>query len=347
MMRWSHSVAVALSTAAVFSVAPGFSLRAGDDRPRVICHKGECAEAPENTLPAFQLVIDRGLPAFECDIRVSKDGGLFCYHDNDMSRFGGSPDRTIENSTSAELEAYDAGAYVGDRWKGTKMPQLKDILALARDGLVIQVELKMDAAGVPLVKAEFARHPEATPGRVMFATGDLDTIAALKREMPDYKVYWIHGTYWAQEEHVVWPTTWELFQDLKKADVKPDGVALAGQPIMDYKYWGDFKRAGYEVCIWTIDDPKEVKRYLDDGVDWVTTNYGKLCSDYVLGERAKEKEEGLLKQSDESAELRLDSGVWSASRSDWAAADSRLFTRVETTACPIDSSHIGFLLFLR
>ena len=51
--------------------------------------------------------------------------------------------------------------------------------------------------------------------------------------------------------------------------------------------------------------------------------------------------------SDESAVLRLDSGVWNGDRSDEAAADSRLFTWAETTACPIDSTRIGFLLFLK
>lgn len=53
------------------------------------------------------------------------------------------------------------------------------------------------------------------------------------------------------------------------------------------------------------------------------------------------------KWSDESAELRLDSGVWSEDRSDAAAVDSRLFTWVETSVCPMDSTHVGFLLFLK
>lgn len=283
-----------LATLALLSIAastpgaqPDASAASADDRPRIICHKGESSEAPENTLPAFQLAIDRGMPCFECDIRVSKDGGLFCYHDNDMTRFGGSADRSIENSTSEELLQYDAGAYRGEEWKGLRMPQLGDILDLARDGLLIMVELKMDAAGVPLVAAEVASHSNVNPDRVMFSNGDGAVISAVRRDLPGYKIYWIHGTHWGVEQHVVWPTTWELFQKLNACPEKPDGVFLAGQPIMDRSYWGEFKRAGYEVGIWTIDDPAEVKRYLDDGVDWVCTNYGSRCRDYILAERAK------------------------------------------------------------
>jgi glycerophosphoryl diester phosphodiesterase len=167
------------------------------------------------------------------------------------------------------------------------MPQLADILDLARDGLLIMVELKMDAAGVPLVAAEVAKHPNVNPDRVMFSNGNGAVIAAVRRDLPGYRIYWIHGTHWGVPEHVVWPTTWELFQKLNACPEKPDGVFIAGQPIMDRGYWGEFKRAGYEVGIWTIDDPAEVKRYLDDGVDWVCTNYGSRCRDYILAERAK------------------------------------------------------------
>ena len=285
---WLAAIAAA-SLAVTTNGAPVSGVPA-DDCPRIICHKGECSEAPENTLPSFQLAIDRGMPSFECDIRVSKDGGLFCYHDNDMTRFGGGADRSIENSTSAELLEYDAGAYRGEEWKGLRMPQLGDILDLAREGLLIMVELKMSADGVPLVAAEMAKHPNVTPERVLFSSGYGETLDAVKRLLPEYKTYWIHGTHWGVEEHVVWPTTWELFQKLKVLSSKPDGVFLAGQPIMDRGYWGDFKRAGYEVGIWTIDDPAEVKRYLDDGVDWVCTNYGSRCRDYILAERAKAAE---------------------------------------------------------
>ena len=42
----------------------------------LIAHRGESKDAPENTLPAYKLAVERGF-GFECDLYLSKDGRLF------------------------------------------------------------------------------------------------------------------------------------------------------------------------------------------------------------------------------------------------------------------------------
>ena len=54
----------------------------------LISHRGESVDAPENTLPACKSAVDRGF-GFECDVYLSKDGRVFTFHDNTLTRTTG------------------------------------------------------------------------------------------------------------------------------------------------------------------------------------------------------------------------------------------------------------------
>ena len=51
----------------------------------LISHRGESVDAPENTLPAYKTAVERGF-GFECDVYLSKDGRVFTFHDNTLTR---------------------------------------------------------------------------------------------------------------------------------------------------------------------------------------------------------------------------------------------------------------------
>jgi glycerophosphoryl diester phosphodiesterase len=44
--------------------------------PEIVAHRGESADAPENTMAAFHLAWERKIPAIELDVHLSKDGKL-------------------------------------------------------------------------------------------------------------------------------------------------------------------------------------------------------------------------------------------------------------------------------
>ena len=46
--------------------------------PIVIAHRGASIEAPENTIPAFELALQDGADGWETDLRTSKDGVIVC-----------------------------------------------------------------------------------------------------------------------------------------------------------------------------------------------------------------------------------------------------------------------------
>ena len=48
-----------------------------------ISHRGESFDAPENTVEAFQLALDRKTSGSECDIHLTADKKLVTCHDSD------------------------------------------------------------------------------------------------------------------------------------------------------------------------------------------------------------------------------------------------------------------------
>lgn len=54
-----------------------------DERKPVefVGHRGESADAPENTLAAFNLAWSRGVKAIELDVHLTRDGVLVVTHD--------------------------------------------------------------------------------------------------------------------------------------------------------------------------------------------------------------------------------------------------------------------------
>jgi glycerophosphoryl diester phosphodiesterase len=79
------------------------------DARLVIAHRGASADAPENTLPAFEAAIQRGADAFELDVRLTADGAPVVIHDDTLDR---TTNRSglVRAHTLAELRSVDAGA---------------------------------------------------------------------------------------------------------------------------------------------------------------------------------------------------------------------------------------------
>ncbi|HEY7614826.1 MAG TPA: glycerophosphodiester phosphodiesterase family protein, partial [Gemmatimonadales bacterium] len=75
----------------------------------VIAHRGASAEAPENTLPAFEAATKGGADAFELDVRLTADGAPVVIHDATLDR---TTDRMgpVRGLTLAELRSVDAGS---------------------------------------------------------------------------------------------------------------------------------------------------------------------------------------------------------------------------------------------
>lgn len=90
-------------------------------KPIVIAHRGGAAEAPENSIAAFERAIRLGYPGVEFDVRMSKDGVPFVVHD-----------AAVREGRIAELPAA----------RITSVPTLDAVLSLPWGTMTLMVEVK-------------------------------------------------------------------------------------------------------------------------------------------------------------------------------------------------------------
>jgi glycerophosphoryl diester phosphodiesterase len=70
----------------------------------IYAHRGASADFPEMSRAAYLAAVEQGADGFECDLRLTKDRLLVCWHDDDLSRMAGSP-LVVADSTLAQLRA--------------------------------------------------------------------------------------------------------------------------------------------------------------------------------------------------------------------------------------------------
>ncbi len=109
---------------------------------RIIGHRGAAKVWPENTLAGFEKTLKLPIDGIEFDVHRTADGELVIVHDGRIDRTTNGSGLVCE-MTLAEIRA----AGIRDA-RGQKVPTLREVLELCRDGdHELQVEIKTDAYG--------------------------------------------------------------------------------------------------------------------------------------------------------------------------------------------------------
>lgn len=221
-------------------------------------------------MAAYKLAWERGVPAAELDVHLTRDGKLILIHDADTLRTSGQK-LIVKDSTVEQLQALDVGSWKSPQFAGEKMPLLEDVLRTIPDGRRMFVEVKVGAEAVPELVRAFQRagkKPEQTP----VISFKLDTCIATKKVMPHVKVYYLASQKQNKETGAWSPTNDELIALAKQHGF--DGLDLSHKGPIDADFVKAAKAAGLEFYVWTVDDPAIARRMIEAGVDGITTNRG-------------------------------------------------------------------------
>ena len=248
---------------------PAHYPRARFGKESILAHRGMSEEAPENTPAAYEKAVGNGF-GFECDVYLTKDGRVFSFHDPDLRRIAGV-NKACKDCTWDEVKDLDVGKWKDKKWAGQHPSTFEDIMALARDGRWIEVDVKAGPAVVPYLKKLLAAQGNASPRNLFFASSNPKTIRAVREQMPEYGA-WLGETCrtgWSAADPAV-PVE-KMVEDLRAN--KANGVCLQfSSDIVTEDYIWALKDAGYPVNVWTVDDPAEARLALERGADSVTSN---------------------------------------------------------------------------
>jgi glycerophosphoryl diester phosphodiesterase len=118
----------------------------------IVAHRGAGADAPENTMLAYQRAVELGADAIEIDVHLTKDGKLALIHDETLDRTT-SLAGPVAGKTMAQIRRGDAGyRFEGPggsfpfRGQKLKVPTLDEMLKWLPDGIGLVVEIKARAA---------------------------------------------------------------------------------------------------------------------------------------------------------------------------------------------------------
>ena len=112
-----------------------------NSKPLIIAHRGDSANAPENTLAAFRLALANGADGIELDVMLSADQKLVVIHDDTLDRTTNGHGQ-VGNTPFAALRELDAGSWFKPEFKGEPLPSLDEVFAELGGKFLINVELK-------------------------------------------------------------------------------------------------------------------------------------------------------------------------------------------------------------
>ena len=138
---------------------------------RFLSHRGESDDAPENTLSAYKLAMERDSDGIELDIRLTADGEAACVHDETIERVSGVR-LAVSDATLAALRQYHP------------VPLLSEALAVLKPGKQVQIEHKGPWPQLQPVKAVLDRRGGDRKGLAL-SSFDEETIRAAADVFPE------------------------------------------------------------------------------------------------------------------------------------------------------------------
>jgi glycerophosphoryl diester phosphodiesterase len=107
----------------------------------VVAHRGASGLAPENTLPAIESAMNARADYIEIDVQLSKDKAVIVMHDESVDRTTDGKGK-IEEMSSDEIKALDAGSWFGEKFAGTEVPLLEEVIQLVNGQTKLLIEIK-------------------------------------------------------------------------------------------------------------------------------------------------------------------------------------------------------------
>jgi len=220
--------------------------------PIPFAHRGGASEVPENTMPAFQYAVDLGFVYLETDVHATADGVLVAFHDDDLLRTTGRTGRISELPWSEVSTARVDGR--------EPIPLFEDLLTAFPDARV-NVDCKSDAAVPALVSAV---RRTGVIDRICVGSFSDARLGRLRRELgPDLL------TSMGPRQIAALKL---LGRRIGNSTVAQVPVRQGRVTVTDQRFVQRAHRAGAVVHVWTIDEPEEMHRLLDLGVDGLMTD---------------------------------------------------------------------------
>lgn len=214
----------------------------------IYAHRGASADFPEGTKAAYEAAITQGADGFECDVRLSKDQQIICYHDLNTSRLSG---------VNLEIAKTDFA-----------------ILKMAVNPYLLSELLDL-AIGNKKNLAIETKHPVPTGGLIEKMVHQLLVSKENQIKESGISISIMSFSWFATQRNILagYESVY-LFAEPLLLNLNTAGVV--GPALQIIKNNPEFvkqqKNKGRRVFVWTVNDPSDVKLCAAAGVDVIMSD---------------------------------------------------------------------------
>ncbi len=246
--------------------------------PIPLAHRGFDRDGLENSMPAFQAAVDLGFSYLETDVHATSDGVLVAFHDESLDRV------TDSVGTVASMPwAHVSQARIGGV---EEIPRLEVMLHTWPEAR-FNIDIKASAAIGPLVRViERARAHDRVCVTSFSDTRRRQALRRLTRPVVTSAGQITTARFRAASQAAARSRRTLVSWAMRDADGLQVPVSFRGLPVVTDRTVAAAHAAGKFVHVWTVNDPAEMHRLLDLGVDGLVSDRADLLKQ-VLTERGQ------------------------------------------------------------
>lgn len=208
------------------------------NRILLLGHRGARAvkSIPENTLASFDQALADGCDGFELDVRLTADGEAVVCHDAEFSGI------EIASASAKQLP---------------RLPRLEEVVARYGDRAFLDIELKV--SGLEKKASHVLRNKPPQRGYVIssFLPEVLLAVRAGQTGIPLGLIC-------------------ETRAQLRRWRELPVGYVIPHHNLLDQSLISRLKAAEKKILVWTVNDPADMRRFRDLGVDGIISDQTRL-----------------------------------------------------------------------
>ncbi|WP_420603936.1 glycerophosphodiester phosphodiesterase [Flagellimonas sp.] len=224
-----------------------------DSKPLVIGHRGAMGHETENTLASVQKALDLGVDMIEIDVFKIESGEIAVFHDERVERLSNSGG-LIEDYNIVDLRQLILDG-------NHKIPQLQDVLKLIDNQVALNIELKGSntADRVNFITNYYIKERGWAPENIIISSFKWDELRDLRKLNEAVKIAVL------TEENPLQAIP--VAKELNAVAINPDFKTLTEETVEE------MQDAGFKVYTWTVNEPEDIQKMKDFGVDGIITNY--------------------------------------------------------------------------
>lgn len=224
-----------------------------DSKTLVIGHRGAMGHETENTLVSIKKAMDLGVDMVEIDVFKIESGEIVVFHDRTVDRLTNGSGMIEDYNFFAMRQLVVEG--------GHRIPLLQDVLKLIDNKVALNIELKgyLTADKVNHILSYYMKDKGWSPENIIISSFIWDELREMRKLNKDIQIAIL-----TEEDPL---EAIPVAKELNAVAINPNFETLTAENT-DKIHDEDLK-----VYTWTVNEPEDIQRMKDFGVDGIITNY--------------------------------------------------------------------------